>query len=80
VADGPVASQRYLNGVEWPASKDAVIAALQRNGAPHELIDSVNADGKSRFVSQAAVSQVWWNKLDGRSAETSRYQPAAQNR
>ncbi|MBA3746458.1 MAG: DUF2795 domain-containing protein [Solirubrobacterales bacterium] len=80
MADGPVASQRYLNGIEWPASKDVVVAALQRQGAPHDLIDCVNSDGKSRFVSPAAVSQLWWNKIDGRSAETSRYQPSALNR
>lgn len=78
--DGPVAAQRYMAGVEWPATKDVVIAALQRHGAPHDLIESVNADGKSRFVSPAAVSQLWWNKQDGRTAETSRYQPAALHR
>lgn len=62
VVDTPVgASQRYLGGIEWPASKEIVIAALQRNGAPPELVETLRADKSNRIVSPAAVAQVWWN-------------------
>jgi len=66
--DGPVAQQRYLTGIEWPAMKETVVAALQRNGAPNDLIDIVQRDPMTRFVSVASVSQAWWNAAPPPSA------------
>lgn len=55
------ASQKYLVGIEWPASKDVVIAALERNGAPPALVETLRVDAMTRIVSPASVAQVWWN-------------------
>lgn len=55
------ASGGYLGGVEWPASKDAVLAALHANGAPDDLVETLRTTGQSRIVSPASVAQLWWN-------------------
>ncbi len=34
-------AQKYLEGVEYPASKEAVISTAQSNGAPDELIELI---------------------------------------
>lgn len=66
--DGPVAQQKYLIGITWPAMKDQVIAGLQRNGAPSESIAIIERNPMHRYVSVAAVSQVWWNAVPPPSA------------
>jgi len=65
VQQSPVESQKYLTGIIFPASKALVVATLQRQGAPAHLVGQIEADVKNqgRFVSPAAVSQVWWNEL-----------------
>lgn len=37
----PVEVTRYLDGVKWPAHKDEVVAAAERNNAPQEFIDAL---------------------------------------
>jgi|tagenome__1003787_1003787.scaffolds.fasta_scaffold16336292_1 hypothetical protein len=61
--EGPVAQQKYLIGITFPAMKDQVIAVLQRNGAPSESIEIIKGNPMNRYVSVAAVSQVWWNAV-----------------
>lgn len=56
-----IENQRYLTGIIFPAQKETVISALQRNNAPTDLIGIVQNDKMQRFVSPASVSQVWWN-------------------
>ena len=34
-------TQKYLEGVEYPAGKEAVISAARDNGAPGELIELI---------------------------------------
>jgi len=61
--ESPVAQQRFLAGVTFPASKEHVIAGLQRNGAPSESIEIIERNPMHRYVSVSAVSQVWWNSV-----------------
>lgn len=61
--DGPVAQQKYLAGITFPAMKQQLIAGLQRNGAPSESIAIIERNPMQRYVSVAAVSQVWWNAV-----------------
>ena len=34
-------AQKYLEGVEYPASKEAVVSTARDNGAPGELIELI---------------------------------------
>ena len=61
--ESPVAQQRFLAGITFPAMKDQVIAGLQRNGAPAESIAIIEQNPMHRYVSVSAVSQVWWNSV-----------------
>ena len=66
--ESPVAQQRYLAGITFPATKENVIAGLQRNGAPGESIAIIERNPMHRYVSISAVSQVWWNAVPPPSA------------
>jgi hypothetical protein len=61
--ESPVAQQRFLAGITFPAMKEQVIAGLQRNGAPAESIAIIEQNPMHRYVSVSAVSQVWWNAV-----------------
>ena len=40
--------QKYLGDVDYPASKDDLVQAARKNGAPDDLISALeNADGDS---------------------------------
>jgi len=46
-----------LQGVNFPASKEDVIASLQENNAPQEAIDQVKNASKETFNSAEEVTQ-----------------------
>ena len=37
----PDESQRYLEGVDYPASKETLLSVAQENGAPDELVELI---------------------------------------
>ena len=37
----PDEGQRYLEGVDYPASKEAMLSVAQDNGAPSEMIEMI---------------------------------------
>jgi len=37
----PIEVQKHLSGIDYPASKDEVIATAESNGAPQEIIDAL---------------------------------------
>lgn len=37
----PDEGQRYLEGVDYPASKETLLSAAQGNGAPNEMIEMI---------------------------------------
>ena len=37
----PDEGQRYLEGVDYPASKEAMLSAAEGNGAPSEMIEGL---------------------------------------
>ena len=47
--------KHYLNGIEYPASKAAIIADVEAHGAPDELVESLQALSGERFSSATAV-------------------------
>ena len=48
-------THRYLNGVEFPASKLDVIASAEVNGAPQAMIESLQRVKCEQFPSAEAV-------------------------
>ena len=45
----PVEVQRHLSGISYPAKKDEIIATADRNGAPQEVIEALQALGQEDF-------------------------------
>lgn len=42
-------AQKYLEGVEYPASKEAVLSAARDNGAPGELVELIEGAPLGEF-------------------------------
>ncbi len=53
---------KYLEGIEWPASKDEVIAAAQRNGAPADVLDKLREMEHDHFPGPNGVHNALWVK------------------
>lgn len=51
---------KYLDGIDWPASKEEVIAAAERNDAPSDVLDKLNAMEHDRFAGVNAVHSALW--------------------
>ena len=49
--------QQLLPNVNFPASKDEVLSALQSNDAPQEVVDQVRNSSKDTFNSADEVLQ-----------------------
>lgn len=45
----PNDAPRYLEGVEYPASKEELISAAEGNGAPEELVRRIGTLGRPSF-------------------------------
>ena len=53
----PIDVQRHLEGVDYPASKQDLIAAAESNGAPQEVIEALQSVEKERFDGPTAVQE-----------------------
>lgn len=51
----PNDATRYLEGVEYPASKEDVVRAAEGNGAPEELVGLLGTLGRPSFESEDEV-------------------------
>jgi hypothetical protein len=51
----PIEVQRHLGGIDYPASKDEVIATAESNGAPQEIIEALQRMDGTEFETPAAV-------------------------
>ena len=45
----PIEVQEHLGGIDYPASKDEVIATAESNGAPQEIIESLQQMDGTEF-------------------------------
>jgi hypothetical protein len=45
----PADVQKYLEGLNFPASKEEVLATAQSNGAPQALVEQIRALGPEQF-------------------------------
>ena len=55
MAFNPIEAQKYLKGVEYPASKEELIRVAESNGAPQEMIEDLQAHGEEQFDGPSAV-------------------------
>jgi hypothetical protein len=51
----PDEATQYLDGVDYPASKEDIASAAQDNGAPEELVERLRTLGRPRFSGQDEV-------------------------
>ena len=51
----PNDAPRYLEGVEYPASKADLISAAEENDAPDEFVERLGTLGRPSFESEDAV-------------------------
>jgi hypothetical protein len=51
----PIEVQTHLKGIDYPASKDEVIATAESNGAPQEIVEALQATDREQFDGPDAV-------------------------
>ncbi len=51
----PDDAQQYLEGVEYPASKEEIISAAEGNGAPESVIEAIGRLPTPEFASAEDV-------------------------
>jgi hypothetical protein len=52
----PIELQKHLSGVDYPASKDDLLAAAREQGAPDDVIAALETVQEDEFDSPTAVS------------------------
>jgi len=53
----PIQVQKFLGGIDYPADKQAIIQAAQREGASREVIDTIQRIGDRRYDSPTDISK-----------------------
>ncbi len=54
------ATQKYINGIQWPASKETVLQAAESNGAPEDVLKVIREMHKDRFTGPNEVHNALW--------------------
>jgi len=53
----PIELQKYLKGVNYPASKDDVVKAAEKNGADDEIIEALKNVSEDEFEKPTDVTK-----------------------
>ena len=51
----PIELQKHLKGVDYPASKQELVSTAESNGAPQEIIETLQSIGQEQFDGPNAV-------------------------
>ncbi|MDP8967879.1 MAG: DUF2795 domain-containing protein [Actinomycetota bacterium] len=54
--------QQYVEGLEWPCTKEEVLEAVERNGAPDDVLQALRATEKDRFAGPNDVHSILWKQ------------------
>lgn len=54
------ATRKYVRGIKFPVNKEDLISAVERNGAPDDLIETLRAMDKPRFTGPNEVQNALW--------------------
>jgi len=52
----PIELQKYLGGVDYPATRDDLVRVARQNGAPDDLVAALENADKDSFDGPTAVS------------------------
>ena len=53
----PIELQKYLGGVDYPASKDDLVQVARDNGAPDDVVSALESADADSFDTPAEVSR-----------------------
>jgi hypothetical protein len=53
----PIELQKHLGGVDYPASRDDLVSAAEKNGAGYEVLDALKSLPEQDFDAPTAVTQ-----------------------
>ncbi|WP_245001801.1 DUF2795 domain-containing protein [Cupriavidus pinatubonensis] len=53
----PIALQKALKGVDYPATRGALVSAARESGADDEIVDALEAIPEKRYEDPAQVSE-----------------------
>ena len=53
----PIELQKYLKGVDYPASKDDLASTAESNGAPQEIVDAIRKASQDTFDGPSGVQK-----------------------
>ncbi len=63
VEETPVdVTRKYIEGLDWPASKEDVLGAAERNGAPDDVLDKLRAMEPDEYPGPNAVHNSLWTE------------------
>jgi hypothetical protein len=51
----PIEVQKHLGGVDYPATKDEIVATASDNGAPSDIIEALESMDQEEFDGPSAV-------------------------
>lgn len=57
MAGNPIEVERYLRGVEYPATKDELISTADDNDAPDEVIEALQTVAEEQFEGPDEVNE-----------------------
>jgi len=56
-APNPIQVQKYLGGIDYPASKDDIVSKAESAGADKEVLDALRGIADREYDGPTAVSQ-----------------------
>ncbi|PZF55553.1 hypothetical protein DEJ23_11600 [Curtobacterium sp. MCSS17_008] len=56
-APNPIQVQKYLSGIDYPASKDDIVATAEKEGAPDDVLDALKNIPGGDYDAPTAVSK-----------------------
>ena len=56
-APNPIQVQKYLSGIDYPASKDDIVSTAEREGADGEVLDALKNIPDGDYDAPTAVSK-----------------------
>ncbi len=56
------ATRKYVDGIIWPADKETVLEAMEGNGAPDDVLQTLRDLDKDRFRAPSEVQNALWTE------------------
>jgi|1185.fasta_scaffold340336_2 hypothetical protein len=56
-------TEKYLDGIDWPADKAEVVSAAERNDAPKDFLEGLRAIDREQFDGPNAVHSFLYHEV-----------------